>query len=116
MTANASHQTSVEASEIAQAHKDQLEANGVQTTELSLSDQAFELYLQVSGEIAAAQGRAAGQKKNQTAAVKTEAFRQMEIIWDLAFKAGQNHGLELAFSSAMAPAPVNPFRTVGEHL
>jgi hypothetical protein len=116
MTTTASHQTTTEASEIAQAHKDQPESNEVQTPQMSAYDQAFQVYLQVAEAIAGAQGKAAGQKKNQLIAVRQEAFNQMREMWDMAFKAGQNHGLELAFSSIAAEAPINPFTTVSAHL
>lgn len=112
MNTTASHQSAVQDSKIAQAHKDQPETNEVTTSQMPLDDQAFQVFLQVSGAIASAQGKAAGQKKNQTAAVKEEAFNQMKLIWDMAFQAGRDHGLELAFGDAYAPAPINPFTTV----
>jgi hypothetical protein len=111
MTTIASHQTTVEASEIAQAHKDQPGSNEVQTSQMSLDDQAREIFFQVQDRIIEAQAKAAVQKKSQTVAVRDEALRQLEAMWDMAFKAGQNHGLQLAFQSIATEAPVNPFKS-----
>lgn len=49
-------------------------------------------------------------KKNSNEAVIEDAMQLMAGVWDAAFKAGQNHGLEQSFSNAFAEAPANPFR------
>jgi len=103
-------QAAIEAVEIDQAHESQPEVNEVQTSQLSLDDQAREIFFQVQDRIVEAQAKAMVQKKSQTVAVRDEALRQLELMWDMAFKAGQNHGLQLAFQSVATEAPVNPFK------
>jgi hypothetical protein len=48
-------------------------------------------------------------KKNSNEAVIDDAMAKMAAVWEMAFKAGQTHGLEAAFGNAFAEAPANPF-------
>lgn len=113
MSTITSPQSAVQDSEIAQARKDQPETNGLTTPQMSRDGQGVYLHLNDSSalsELLKAQAAAKAAKLNQPKAVMMEALDLMALVWEEAFRLGQNHGLKTAFQDAFAEAPTNPFK------